>query len=119
MKHITATIALSLFFITAGAQGPEGYEDKTAKLADNFVKCSKEGNYNKTYKALRKIQKYEFRLDKDQLVTFYSDLHEAVCDACDRYGAKDYIVYEENGKSGFAFAGAAGTDLHILDPGAP
>ena len=89
MKHITATIALSLFFITAGAQGPEGYEDKTAKLADNFVKCSKEGNYNKTYKALRKIQKYEFRLDKDQLVTFYSDLHEAVCDACDRYRIDD------------------------------
>ena len=82
MKHITATIALSLFFITAGAQGPEGYDD-------NFVKCSKEGNYNKTYKALRKIQKYEFRLDKDQLVTFYSDLHEAVCDACDRYGIND------------------------------
>lgn len=86
MKHISAIIALALFCITAGAQAPKGYEAKTARLAENLVRCSKEGNYNKTYRALRNIQKYEFRLEKDQLVAFYSDLHEAVADACGKHG---------------------------------
>ena len=35
---------------------------------------------------MRKIQKYEYRLQKDELVVFYSDIHEAVADACDRQG---------------------------------
>lgn len=61
-------------------------EEKTVQLAENFVKYSKEGDYNKTYKVLRQIQKYEYRLDKTQLVSFYSDLHEAVADACNKYG---------------------------------
>ena len=72
--------------LSAAAQMPKGYEKKTAKLAENLVKCSKEGNYNKTYKALREIQKYEFRLQKEQLVTFYSDIHEEVSEACEKYG---------------------------------
>ena len=72
--------------LSASAQMPKGYEQKTAKLAENLVKCSKEGNYNKTYKALRDIQKYEFRLQKEQLVTFYSDIHEGVSEACEKYG---------------------------------
>ena len=54
--------------------------------APNLVKCSKEGNYNKTYKALRSIQKYEFRLEKEQLVKFYSDIHAAVAESCEKYG---------------------------------
>ncbi len=86
MKKILAIIVFTLFCTCASAQFPKGYEEKTAKLAENLVKCSKEGSYNKTYHALRKIQKYEFRLQKDQLVTFYTDIHEAVSDACDRHG---------------------------------
>ena len=76
----------------AGAQQPDGYAEKTARLAENLVKSSKEGNYNKTYKAIRNIQKYEFRLQKEQLVTFYSDIHTAVSEACEKHGI------DENGK---------------------
>lgn len=92
MKRILAIIVFAAFCITGYAQYPKGYEEQTVKLAENLVKCSKEGNYNKTYHALRKIQKYEFRLQKDQLVTFYSDIHEAVAEACEKYGI------DENGK---------------------
>jgi len=92
MKRILCIIAMALFCMNAAAQLPKGYEEKTVKLADNLVKCSKEGNYNKTYKALRNIQKYEFRLQKDQLVKFYSDIHESVSEACEKYGI------DENGK---------------------
>ena len=86
MKKILAIIVFTMFCMSAEAQLPKGYEEKTVKLAENLVKCSKEGNYNKTYHALRKIQKYEFRLQKDQLVTFYADIHEAVAEACEKYG---------------------------------
>lgn len=85
MKRILAIIVFTMLCINAGAQLPKGYEEKTVKLAENLVKSSKEGSYSKTYNALRKIQKYEFRLQKDQLVTFYSDIHSAVSQACDRY----------------------------------
>lgn len=92
MKRIITIILLGLLCCSAAAQLPKGYEEKTEKLADDLVKCSKEGNYNKTYKALRNIQKYEFRLQKDQLVQFYSDIHESVSEACEKYGI------DENGK---------------------
>lgn len=92
MKRILSIIVMALFCMSAAAQLPKGYEEKTAKLADNLVKCSKEGNYNKTYKALRSIQKYEFRLEKEQLVKFYSDIHAAVAESCEKYGI------DENGK---------------------
>ncbi len=86
MKKILAIIVCTMFCICSWGQTPKGYDTKTEKLATDLVKSSKEGSYNKTYQALRKIQKYEFRLQKDQLVAFYSDIHEAVADACDRYG---------------------------------
>ena len=86
MKKIWAIIVFGLICLSAGAQLPKGYEAKTAKLAENLVKSSKEGNFDKTYKALRDIQKYEFRLQKEELVTFYSDIHEAVSEACGRHG---------------------------------
>ena len=86
MKKILAIIIFTMFCISAEAQLPKGYEAKTVKLAENLVKSSREGNYNKTYKALRNIQKYEFRLQKEQLVTFYSDIHEGVSEACEKYG---------------------------------
>ena len=86
MKKILAVIMFAMFCLGAEAQMPKGYEKKTQALAENFVKCSKEGDYNKTYKALRDIQKYEFRLQKEELVTFYSDIHKAVSESCDRYG---------------------------------
>lgn len=86
MKKILAIIIFTIFCCSANAQFPNGYETKTMKLAENLVKSSKEGNYNKTYQALRNIQKYEYRLQKDQLVVFYSDIHQAVSNACDRHG---------------------------------
>ena len=86
MKKILTAIVFAMMCLSAAAQMPKGYEKKTAKLAENLVKCSKDGNYNKTYKALRDIQKYEFRLQKEQLVTFYSDIHEEVSEACEKYG---------------------------------
>lgn len=92
MKRLLATIILGLLCFFAEAQQPKDYETKTVRLAEALVKSSKEGNYDKTYKAIRNIQKYEFRLDKDQLVTFYSDIHEAVSEACEKYGI------DENGK---------------------
>lgn len=92
MKKILVIIVFAFVCSTVQAQFPKDYNEKTARLAENFVKCSKEGNYNKTYKALRNIQKYEFRLQKDELVTFYTDIHEAVAAACDKEGI------DENGK---------------------
>lgn len=86
MKKILAVIVFAMLCIGAEAQMPKGYEKKTAALAENLVKCSKGGDYNKTYKALRDIQKYEFRLQKEELVTFYSDIHKAVSESCDRHG---------------------------------
>lgn len=65
---------------------PKGYESKTARLAEQLVKNSLTGNYNKTYKALRNIQRYEYRLDKKTLVKFYTDIHEAVARECDAQG---------------------------------
>lgn len=78
--------------MSPSSQFPEGYENKTARLAEELVSCSIEGDYAKTYNAMRRIQKYEYRLDKDQLVTFYSDLHKAVEKSCDKHGI------DENGK---------------------
>lgn len=92
MKRIIIIISLALLCCSTYAQLPADYQEKTEKLADALVKSSKEGNYNKTYKALRNIQKYEFRLQKDQLVRFYSDIHESVAEACEKYGI------DENGK---------------------
>ena len=86
MKRILAIIVSTMFCICAHAQFPKGYEAKTDRLAENFVKSSMSGNYNKTYQALRNIQKYEYRLTKDQLIAFYSDIHAAVAEACDRNG---------------------------------
>lgn len=89
MKRIIITLFVILLFtsIDANAQQPlpKGYEEKTLKLAENLVKSSKSGNYNKTYHALRQIQKYEWRLDKEQLINFYSDIHQAVADACVKF----------------------------------
>lgn len=96
MKKILAIVVFAMFCISAAAQFPKGYEAKTARLAENLVKSSREGNYNKTYKALRDIQKYEFRLQKDQLVTFYIDIHEAVSQACDRHGVDEKGKNEMN-----------------------
>lgn len=86
MKKILAIIIFTMFCLSANAQLPKGYEAKTMKLAENLVKSSQEGSYNKTYQALRNIQKYEYRLQKDQLIVFYSDIHQAVSKACDRHG---------------------------------
>mgnify|MGYP003466018740 CR=1 FL=1 len=86
MKKILAIIVFTMCCICANAQYPKGYEAKTEKLAENFVKSSMSGNYNKTYQALRSIQKYEYRLTKEQLVAFYHDIHEAVAVSCDRHG---------------------------------
>lgn len=86
MKRIILLIITLSMTISAAAQLPEGYDNKTAKLAENLVKASKKGSYNKTYNALRNIQKYEYRLDKEQLVRFYTDLHMAVDKACDTHG---------------------------------
>ena len=86
-------IVLSASVYGADAQKPDNYEKKTVQLAEKLVKCSKEGNYNKTYAALRDIQRYEFRLQKEELLDFYIDLHEAVDKACDKFGI------DENGKA--------------------
>lgn len=62
------------------------YSSKTKALAEHFVECSRSGNYNKTYLALRKIQKHQWKLDENNLKTFYGDIHQAVADECDRQG---------------------------------
>ena len=93
MKRLLIFITAILFTMSASAQMPKGYEMKTEKLAENLVKCSKQGKYNKTYKALRNIQKYEYRLTKEQLFMFYKDIHSQVDKACDKYGL------DENGKA--------------------
>lgn len=82
---ILTAILLSTITFAQNSRVTKSQEEKTIQLAENFVKYSKEGDYNKTYKALRQIQKYEYRLDKNQLVSFYSDLHTAVAEACNRY----------------------------------
>ncbi len=86
MKRLVSVVAASFIALSLHAALPDGYRQKTAKLAENLVRCSKEGNYSRTYKALRNIQKYEYRLEKDQLVVFYADIHDAVDKACDRHG---------------------------------
>ena len=96
MKKIWAIIIFGLICLSAEAQLPKGYEEKTAKLAENLVKSSKEGNFDKTYKAIRDIQKYEFKLQKDELMTFYSDIHEAVSDACGKHGIDEKGKMEMN-----------------------
>lgn len=83
---IIAGLLIATFSFNADAQKPKNYEKKTSQLADNLVKCSKEGNYNKTYNALRDIQKYEYKLQKEDLVQFYKDFHKAVDNACNKYG---------------------------------
>ena len=93
MKRIIITllaILLSASFDASAQQPlPRGYEEKTVKLAENLVRHSKSGNYNKTYHALRQIQRYEWRLDKEQLMNFYSDIQQAVADACVRFDIDD------------------------------
>lgn len=86
MRRFISIIVASLSVLSATAQIPAGYETKIVRLAEELVKCSKEGNYNRTYKSLRNIQKYEYRLEKNQLVRFYSDIHDSVERACDKYG---------------------------------
>lgn len=86
MKRLLLTLIIAASCFNAAAQLPKGYESKTARLAENLVTCSRKGNYNRTYHALRKIQKYEYRLNKDQLMIFYSDIHEAVLNECVRQG---------------------------------
>lgn len=86
MKRFISVILASFIVLSVSAQNPKESDAKTAKLAENLVKCSREGNYNKTYKALRSIQKYEYHLQKEELVSFYVEIHEAVDKACDRYG---------------------------------
>lgn len=86
MKRVLIFITAVFFAITASAQMPKGYEVKTERLAKNLVKCSKQGKYNKTYKALRNIQRYEYRLTKEQLFVFYEDIHSEVYKACNEYG---------------------------------
>lgn len=86
MRHILMTFLLAVFLTGSQEDLPRGYETKTERLAENLVRCSKDGSYNRTYKALRKIQKYEFRLDKEELVRFYSDIHESVKKECIRQG---------------------------------
>lgn len=83
---LAACIILGSSAFEADAQKPRNYEKKTTKLAENLIRHSKEGDYSKTYKALRNIQKYEFRLQKEDLMQFYTDIHAAVEAACERFG---------------------------------
>lgn len=85
MKRLLISAVAVFFAATLYAQMPRGYESKTERLAENLVKCSKQGKYTKTYKALRNIQKYEYRLTKEQLTVFYRDIHSAVAEACNTY----------------------------------
>lgn len=86
IAFIVTCILLAVNVFDADAQKPKNYEKKTTQLADDLVKCSKEGNYNKTYNALRNIQKFEYKLQKEDLVDFYKDFHKAVDNACNKYG---------------------------------
>lgn len=84
-------ITLSIIILSALATDmqalPKGYEAKTARLAERLVSSSLTGNYNRTYQALRNIQKYEYRLQsKEDLLRFYTDIHDAVAEECDRKG---------------------------------
>lgn len=86
MKKIL--IGTMIFFccaILCDAQ-QKSYDSKTKDLAGHFVECSRSGNYNKTYLALRKIQKYQWKLEKEDLKEFYFGIHQAVADACDEQG---------------------------------
>lgn len=86
MKKIL--IAAMIFFCCAFVSDAQqkSYSSKTKALAEHFVECSRSGNYNKTYLALRKIQKHQWKLDKEDLMEFYGDIHAAVADACDAQG---------------------------------
>lgn len=84
---ITLSIAVLSMLATDMQALPKGYEAKTARLAERLVASSMTGNYNKTYQALRNIQRYEYRLQsKEELMRFYNDIHNAVADECDRKG---------------------------------
>ena len=85
------TVLLLAVFTASAVEMPKGHELKTQKLAENFINCSKEGNYNKVYKSLRKIQKYQWQLEKEQIVQFYNDIHAAVQNECDRLGLNQEI----------------------------
>lgn len=86
MKKIL--IGAIIFFCCASAMNAQqkSYDSKTKALAGHFVECSRSGNYNKTYLALRKIQKYQWKLEKEDLKEFYFGIHQAVADACDEQG---------------------------------
>lgn len=89
MKRIFITLSIIIISLLAtDVQAlPKGYEAKTARLAERLVESSVSGNYNKTYQALRSIQKYEYRLQsKDELIRFYNDIHNAVAGECDSKG---------------------------------
>lgn len=93
MKRLIIGIVAVLTTATylSAQEMPKGYEKKTKALAENFVECSREGNYNKVYHSLRKIQKYQLSLQKEQLVVFHEDLHTQVQSECDRLGLSQDI----------------------------
>lgn len=91
MKRIILTLITLVFTVSlASAEVPHSeYLYKTQQLADEFVKCSMEGNYKKTYKAIRKIQKFVQRLDNEQIFDFIEDIDTAVAKSCDKYGLEN------------------------------
>ena len=78
-------LASSVFIATAEVPNSE-YIFKTQELAEEFVKYSAEGNYKKTYKAIRKIQKFVQRLDNEQIFDFIGDIDTAVGRSCEKRG---------------------------------
>lgn len=91
MKRIALTLITLVFTASlALAEVPHSeYLFKTQQLADEFVKCSMEGNYKKTYKAIRKIQKFVQRLDNEQIFDFIEDIDTAVGKSCSKYGLEE------------------------------
>ena len=91
-KIALAIITIFLAISSASAvEMPDGHAKKTKALAENFIKHSRQGDYNKIYTSLRKIQKYQWKLEKEQIVQFYKDLHAAVQVECDRQGLSQDI----------------------------
>lgn len=88
IRRIILTIVTVLLAVTysSAVEMPKGHEKKTKALAENFIKCSKQGNYNKIYSSLRDIQKYQWKLEKEQVIQFHEDLNKAVQAECDRLG---------------------------------
>lgn len=78
-------LASSVSIATADVPNSE-YIFKTQELAEEFVKYSAEGNYKKTYKAIRKIQKFVQRLDNEQIFDFIGDIDTAVGRSCEKRG---------------------------------